>query len=527
MARKLEGDRLRNATWRTAGQWMVGLALVLALLGIVLAFKQVRSQAFRLLAQSELRAVEIVRNAREIFLHELETGLARVAAETRSASGGEWHPQRPLPPWIDGLYLWENHKLRSLIPPLNPPPKFETILRTRLAVRSLGQTPNMLDRPVQLLYDNVGTRAIVIACYTDYAGTPLPRLIAGRIHLGRLKDTLIEPLLPSDGALELVPASEAQGPWTQPMTSALRFWSIRPTPAFVDEQKRTALVQTAPYLALTLLALVTLLVTIYFLIRVVRREVLLADLKANFVADVSHELKTPLAVITMYAETLQSGRITSEEKKQEYYTIMTRESVRLSNLINNILDFSRIEANRKGYTLQPTNVATVVANAYEAFRVQLDDLKFEHHLVIEDALPLIDADADAVSQILFNLIGNAIKYSEDDRYVAIEVTSDTRRNRYGVLISVHDRGIGVQPEDRAHLLEGFFRAKDVRVRQKGGAGLGLALVKHIVDGHHGSIDVEPRLVKGSTFRVFLPATENAKPATKTDIGKAANEMDEA
>jgi signal transduction histidine kinase len=133
-------------------------------------------------------------------------------------------------------------------------------------------------------------------------------------------------------------------------------------------------------------------------------------------------------------------------------------------------------------------------------------------------LPPVDADGDAIAQILVNLIHNAIKYSADERYVGIDVAADVRRGRRGVLISVHDRGIGIRPEDRAHLTDSFFRASDDRVRQRGGTGLGLALVKHIVEAHHGSLDVESRLVKGSTFRVFLPASSRVTTASPETAG---------
>jgi len=276
--------------------------------------------------------------------------------------------------------------------------------------------------------------------------------------------------------------------------------------AFVEEQRRTVVVLMLVYGGLTAAALATLLIAMWLLLRLVRREMALAELRANFVADVSHELKTPLALIHLYAETLQSGRVVAPEKRHEYFTVILRESTRLTNLINNILDFSRIDAGRKEYVLQPTNVGDVVRETYTAYRPQLDQEGFEHHLVVADLLPRVDADRDAISQVLVNLINNAIKYSREDRFLAIEVTPDTRRGRRGVLLSVHDRGIGIRPEDRVHLTEGFFRASDPRVREQSGTGLGLALIRHIVDAHHGLLDIETRLVKGSTFRVFLPAS---------------------
>jgi len=283
-------------------------------------------------------------------------------------------------------------------------------------------------------------------------------------------------------------------------------FQFRPSAEFVEEQRQTVMVHMAIYGALTAATVIIVLIAMWLLLRLARREMILAQMKSNFVADVSHELKTPLALIRMFAETLQTRADIPEEKRREYYTIIERESTRLTNLINNILDFARIDSGRKEYQLQPTDVAAVVRETYNAFREQLDREGFDHGLRIPDGLPKVDADRGAIAQIMINLINNAIKYSEEEKHISIELTPDTRRGKRGVLISVHDRGIGIRPEERAFLTEGFYRANDARVRQKSGTGLGLALVKHIVEAHHGSMDVESRLVKGSSFRVFLPAS---------------------
>jgi len=264
---------------------------------------------------------------------------------------------------------------------------------------------------------------------------------------------------------------------------------------------------------------VTLLGGMWFMIRVARREMALAALKANFVADVSHELKTPLALIHMFAETLQSGRVASDEKRDEYYGIIMRESTRLTNLINNILDFARIEAGKKLYQFDTVDAAQVVRDTYAAYSAQLDACGFEHHLTIEEDLPPIYADRDAIAQTVLNLINNAVKYSPDEKHLVVQVTRDTRRGRHGVLISVHDRGMGIKPEDRQRLTEGFFRVSDSRVRGQGGTGLGLALVKHIVEEHHGALDIESRLVKGSAFRIFLPAAADMDVQSPTPADK--------
>ncbi len=150
----------------------------------------------------------------------------------------------------------------------------------------------------------------------------------------------------------------------------------------------------------------------------------------------------------------------------------------------------------------------------------MDHHGFEHELAMEEELPPVNADPDAIAQVLLNLMSNAVKYAGDDRFVSVEVTCDTRRGTKGVLISVHDRGIGINPAEHRHLFEGFYRAKDRRVREKSGTGLGLALVKQIVDAHGGHVYIESRLVKGTTFRVFLPTADAEPPvedAAATDV----------
>ncbi len=508
----------RRLVWRIAGLWMVVLAFGLALIGILHALHQARSLTYRLMAPAEAQAARIAETALEQFDRQVSTGLGTLAEHLRRDPGRPWATPREFPSWLDGLFAWNGHRLDIIAAySAGSTEELLELLKTRLAA-GLHQSPEPPERP-ELLYDSLGSSPIVFACAgsTDSHGQPI--VIAANLNLQRLKTDLVEPLLPPNGGLELVPVQPSADSgvrdslWSQRLFRALRFWAIRPTEAFVREQTQSVVGQTLVYLGLTVLALATLLIAMWVLLRVVRREMALAQMKANFVADVSHELKTPLALIRMFGETLQSGRITSEEKRQEYYDIITRESTRLADLINNILDFARIEAGRKEYSLEPTDIAEVVRETYEAYRPQLDHYGFEHHLRVATSLPTVDADRNAIAQALINLITNAMKYSKDERYLTIDVTEDMRRGRRGVLISVHDRGIGISPEDRAHLVDGFFRAADRRVREQGGTGLGLALVKHIVDTHHGLLDVESRLVKGSTFRIFLPVSERqTRPA---------------
>jgi signal transduction histidine kinase len=188
--------------------------------------------------------------------------------------------------------------------------------------------------------------------------------VAASINDARLASESVGAVLGGDPALVVVPAGATDAPWSQPLQGAMSRYAIEPSVAFVREQRATVMTQTVIYLGLTALALASVLSAMWLLTKAVRREMALAELKANFVADVSHELKTPLALIRLFAETLQSGRVADDEKRQEYYAIITRETLRLTNLINNILDFSRIDAGRREFTLQPTTTASGIISRW-------------------------------------------------------------------------------------------------------------------------------------------------------------------
>lgn len=496
---------------RRAGVWMVVLALGLALLGVIFALQQARATTLRLAALSEGQMARAEQEVRERLVSQLSTALEAIRASA-PAPEESWRRPAPVPEWLSMPCLWDMSGVR----PFTSDPALDSHLldalneRLRVVSNSVQPAHRVPGFGVFHLPDPKPAKLFVFQfAHSDDAS---PSAILARLDMDALQRELASTVLPPSSGIELVSLPGAQGDWSHQLSGSLRFLALRSTEAYLRSQRNAVLGQTLVYLGLTWLAVVTLLVAMWFLNRVSRREVALAELKANFVADVSHELKTPLALIHMFAETLLEGRVASDDKRREYYQIILRESTRLTNLINNILDFAKIEAGKREYRLEPTDVALVVRETYESYAPQLDRNGFERHLTIESALPVVLADRDAVAQALVNLLSNAIKYCGDERYVAIDVTRDVRRGRPGVLISIHDRGIGIRPEDRARLTEGFFRAADGRVLQQGGTGLGLSLVKHIVDAHQGALDVESRLVRGSTFRIFLPETPEVRSA---------------
>ena len=237
----------------------------------------------------------------------------------------------------------------------------------------------------------------------------------------------------------------------------------------------------------------------------VRRELHLSRLKSDFVANVSHELKTPLALIRLFAETLELGRIPGEERRRQYYQVINKESQRLTRLINNILDFSRIEAGRKQYRFATTDVGRIVHDVVEAYRFPIEQQGFALELQVADDLSEIDIDKEAVGQALLNLVNNAVKYSRDEKWMRIEARRDGER----VLLSVADKGIGIARSEHQKIFEKFYRAEDSLVHETKGSGLGLSLVRHIMEAHGGTVQVESAPGQGSTFTLVLPLRRTA------------------
>lgn len=252
------------------------------------------------------------------------------------------------------------------------------------------------------------------------------------------------------------------------------------------------------------------LLALYLLHRSFARLRAISRLKTDFVANVSHELKTPLALIRMFGETLQLGRIQNEGKKSEYYQIITRESERLTHLINNVLDFASIEAGKKSYELLDTDLARVARDTLQAYRFQLDQKGFRVKLEVPDSPVRALADPDAVSQALINLINNAIKYSRERRDLLLRV--EVRPEAGEIAILVRDRGVGIPRNDQKYIFDSFFRSQGSATTGGRGTGLGLAVVHHILEAHGGRVELESQIGEGSTFTLIFPVPgETSRP----------------
>ena len=238
---------------------------------------------------------------------------------------------------------------------------------------------------------------------------------------------------------------------------------------------------------------------VVLVLRDLSREQHLARLRSDFVSNVTHELKTPLTSIRMFAETMRMGRIQKKSDQQEYLSIIVNEAERLTRLINTVLDFSKIERGQKLYRMGRINLSEVVTSALDAMRYTLEEQGFKLEAEIESGV-FTTGDADAIEQAVLNLLSNAIKYSHTKKVVTVRLWTQDR----SALIQVADQGMGIPESEQKRIFDQFYRAHVGHKQDTGGAGLGLTVVKHIVDAHKGEIRIESKVDEGSKFTMILP-----------------------
>jgi signal transduction histidine kinase len=277
-------------------------------------------------------------------------------------------------------------------------------------------------------------------------------------------------------------------------------WRLVIFPKTPHSLEAMANLRTKIYLWMISVLLLTLIAGAYVTISTTKRVVRLARLRSDFVSNVSHELRTPLTSIRMFGELLLMGRIADPEEQRRCLQIIARESERLSRLIDNVLNFAKIERGVKRYELEHEEMGAIVGSVVEAFKYHAEEQGFAIKTVIQENLPEVKADADAISQVLFNLLSNAIKYSDKDTTVEVRVFQQDSH----VVTEVADQGIGIDARDLPRIFEDFYRADQSPESERPGTGLGLTLARHIARAHGGDIVVESEKGKGSTFSLVLP-----------------------
>jgi two-component system, OmpR family, phosphate regulon sensor histidine kinase PhoR len=245
------------------------------------------------------------------------------------------------------------------------------------------------------------------------------------------------------------------------------------------------------------------------LIVFVRREATLSKLQLDFVSKVSHELRTPLTSIRMFAEMLQQGQ--DPKQTETCLRVLQKETVRLSERIERLLDWGRMEAGRRIYEQRPERPIDIVQASLAAFVSAHVGQNYPIEVDVPTDLPAVSADREALVDALVNLLSNAVKYTRDDKHIRVFASSDGRVVR----IAVQDNGIGIPKREHHRIFQKFYRIDDRLSRSVEGSGLGLAIVRHVTVAHQGRVELDSAPGKGATFTLVLPVTDAPAPAGAT------------
>ena len=314
-----------------------------------------------------------------------------------------------------------------------------------------------------------------------------------------------------DNAKPVVVSREKfQANWKRPFVAteigdALPHWEVAAylvNPARLSEAARTARLSFGLLIGVLVLAIG---VGSWLIVRSLNAELKLARQKTDFVSNVSHELKTPLTSIRMFSELLAENRVTDAAKQRSYLNIITAEAGRLTRLINNVLDFSRMERGEKKYNFQLCDLAAVVRGIEQTFRPHLEAGGFKFICELPDAPVPVRGDADALSQVIVNLLSNAEKYSNGGKEIMLQTGRRESPLPYAE-IKVLDRGMGVPYGSEEKIFEKFYRAHDSLSSGVQGSGLGLTIARQIARAHGGDVVYEPREGGGSCFSLRIPCS---------------------
>lgn len=417
---------------------------------------------------------------------------ARAAAKTKAPQAGS----RPAPSGADLKYAEDARRLRSIF--VSQPLRLSEIV----ARGHSGIVPLTVDGEMRLLYWQRQAAGTVIGCLV--AAAELRDRIIGSIP-SIYSASRILTVLDDRGRPLIVPDGQESRDWRKPFVSqeiseALPGWEAAAYLTDPGEISSRAKVTTSVMWLLIFIMFVSIVAGGVLVLRSASAELRLAQQKTTFVANVSHELKTPLTSIRMFAEMLKDGRQPDEHKRQQYFSIMTAETERLTRLINNVLDFARTEQGKKRYAMKECELGGLAASIVESQRARLENNGFRVDFAGEDGRLCVRADEEAVKQALINLLSNAEKYSDQAKEIEIGV----RREGSNAVITVSDRGAGIPPGEAERIFTEFYRVDDALTARVKGTGLGLTIARRIARDHGGDVVYSPREGGGSTFKIVLP-----------------------
>lgn len=287
-------------------------------------------------------------------------------------------------------------------------------------------------------------------------------------------------------------SGETQLPWT------LQLASVDPGIALKEFEARNRLLIIGLVLVVALVIVGSFLIT-----RTILHELRVARLQSDFVAAVSHEFRSPLTTIRQLSEMLARGRVESPERQDKYYHVLLREGERLHRLVEDLLDFGRMESKTMGYEMGMLDAVALVQKIVREFNVEVSDLGYRVNLSDMKTPVMIQADQEALGRALWNLLDNAVKYSPGSKVIWVELN----RNEKDMKLSVRDQGLGIPQNEQEAIFDKFFRGYASRQTHKGGTGIGLAMVKQIIEAHNGAISLVSEQGIGSTFTITLPVED--------------------
>jgi signal transduction histidine kinase len=295
--------------------------------------------------------------------------------------------------------------------------------------------------------------------------------------------------------MEAPPFAVVQDLMIESMPWRIQVWPRNPEAIQRDVRQRQNL-----FLAILLFIGALLIFGSYITVRIVRRELEISRMRAGFVSTVSHEFRSPLTGIRQLGEMLLDGRATDRRKQNQYFKMIVQESDRLARLVENILDFSRMEEGKKEYRFEPLNTSQWLLRLAADYEREITPKGVAVEASIPEGLPAISADSEALGTAVHNLLDNAVKYSPGEKAVRIDAKAEGSEVR----IAVHDTGVGISESDRKRIFDRFYRAESEITKRIKGAGLGLNLVWHIVSAHNGRVECESHVGVGSTFSIRIP-----------------------